>query len=110
MNIKIFNGNNLPYELLLTAKQETKLRNAFENNMSANIKLFKAQIAEIIQCGSFLVSLWSKIGGLLITVAVPLAKYILASLGITAAALEIDAVIQKKLHGSGTTTLIISNE
>ena len=110
MNIKIFNGNNLPYELLLTAKQKTKLRNAFENNMSANIKQFKAQIAEIIQCGSFLVSLWSKIGGLLITVAVPLAKYILASLGITAAALEIDAVIQKKLHGSGTTTLIISNE
>ena len=110
MNIKIFNGNNLPCELLLTAKQKTKLRNAFENNMSANIKLFKAQIAEIIPCGSFVVSLWSKIGGLLITVAVPLAKYILASLGITTAALVIDAVIQKKLHGSGTTTLIISNE
>ena len=43
-------------------------------------------------------------------VAVPLAKNILASLGITAAASEIDAGIQKKIHGSGTTTLIISNE
>ena len=38
-------------------------------------------------------------------VAVPLAP-----LGITAAASAIDAGIQKKMHGSGTTTLIISNE
>ena len=43
-------------------------------------------------------------------VAVPLAKNILAPLGITAAASAIDAEIQKKIHGSGTTTLIISNE
>ena len=39
-------------------------------------------------------------------VAAPLAKNILASLEITAAASAIDAGIQKK-HGSGTTTLII---
>ena len=38
-------------------------------------------------------------------VAVPLAKNILAPLGITAAASAIDAGIQKKIHGSGTTTL-----
>ena len=31
-------------------------------------------------------------------------------MGITAATSEIDARIQKKIHGSGTTTLIISNE
>ena len=43
-------------------------------------------------------------------VAVPLGKNILAPLGITAAASAIDAGIQKKIHGSGTTTLIISNE
>ena len=43
-------------------------------------------------------------------VAVPLAINILAPLGITAAASAIDAGIQKKIHGSGTTTLIISNE
>ena len=41
---------------------------------------------------------------------VPLAKNVLAPLGITAAASAIDAGIQKKIHGSGTTTLIISNE
>ena len=43
-------------------------------------------------------------------VAVPLAKNILAPLGITAAASAIDAGIQKKIHGSGTATLIISKE
>ena len=43
-------------------------------------------------------------------VAVPLAKNIFAPLGITAAVSAIDARIQKKIHGSETTTLIISNE
>ena len=43
-------------------------------------------------------------------VAIPLAKNVLAPFGITAAASAIDAGIQKKIHGSGTTTLIISNE
>ena len=43
-------------------------------------------------------------------VAVPLAINILAPLGKTAAASSIDARIQKKIHGSGATTLIISNE
>ena len=28
MNIKMFNGNNLPHELLLTRRQTTKLKNA----------------------------------------------------------------------------------
>ena len=39
-----------------------------------------------------------------------MAKNILAPLGIIAVASSIDAGIQKKIHGSGTTTLIISNE
>ena len=43
-------------------------------------------------------------------VAIPLAKNLLVPLGITAAASAIDAVDQQKIHGSGTTTLIISNE
>ena len=43
-------------------------------------------------------------------IAVPIARNILAPLEITAAALAIDAEIQKKIHGSGTTTFIISNE
>ena len=40
-------------------------------------------------------------------VAVPLAKNILAPLGITAAASVIDAGIQKKVQGLGKSTLII---
>ena len=43
-------------------------------------------------------------------VSVPTAKNFLDSLGITAAALAIDARIQKKKQDFGTTTLIISNE
>ena len=111
INIKMFNGNNLPHELLLTTRQKTKLKNAFDNNMSTGLKLSKAQISKIIQSGGSLGSLLSKIAGPLMKIAVPLAKNVLAPLGITAAASAIDAGIQKKIHGSGTTaTLIISNE
>ena len=41
---------------------------------------------------------------------VPFAKKVLAPLGLTAAMSAINAGIQKKIHGSGTTTLIILNE
>ena len=33
INLKIFNRNDLPHELLLTTRQKTKLRNAFNNNI-----------------------------------------------------------------------------
>ena len=39
-----------------------------------------------------------------------MAKNILTPLGITAATSAVDAGTQKKMHGPGTTTLIISNE
>ena len=101
MRSKMFDGNHLPYELLLKTRQKTKLRNAFENNMSTGIKLSKAQIFTIIQSGGLLGSLLSKLAGLLIKVAVPLAKNILAPLGITAATSAIDAGIQKKYTVQG---------
>ena len=104
MNLKMFNGNDLPHELLLTTRQKTKLRNAFNNNMSTDLKLSKAQISKIIQSGGFLGSLLSKLAGPLMKVAIPLAKNILAPLGITAAASAIDAGIKKKIHGTGNTT------
>ena len=44
ISAKIFNSDNLPHELFLTTAQITKLRNAIKNNMSADIKLSKAQI------------------------------------------------------------------
>ena len=43
-------------------------------------------------------------------VALPFAKNVSAPLGITAPASALDAGIQKKIHGFGTTPLIISNE
>ena len=82
MIFKMFDRNDLPYELSLTARQKTNLRNAFNNNMSADIKLTKAQISKIIQSGWFLGSLLSKLADPLIKVAVSLAKNILAPLGI----------------------------
>ena len=110
ISLKRLDRNNLPHELLLTIRQKTKLRNALENNMSTDIKLSKAQIFKIIQSGGFLGSSLSKLAGLFMKVAVPLAKNILVPLGITAAAAAIDTEIQKKIHSLGTTTLIISNE
>ena len=114
ISLKMFNGNNLPHELLLTTRQKTKIRNAFNNNMSTDLPLSKAQISKIIQSGGFLGSLLRKLAGPLMKVAISLAKNVLAQLGITAAASAIDAGIQKKKapqkHGSGTTTLIISNK
>ena len=101
MNLKMINANNLPHELLLTERQKAKLRNAFNNNMSTHIKLSKAQITKIIQSAGFLGSLLSKLAGPLMKVAVPVAKNIVAPLGITAAASAIDAGIKKKYMDLG---------
>ena len=90
----MFNGNDLPYELLLTIKQKIKLTNAFNNNMSTDIKLSNTQISKIIQSGGYLGSLLSKLACPLMKLAIPLAKNILAPLGITAATSAIDAGIQ----------------
>ena len=92
MNVKMFNGNNLPHELLLTTRPKTKLRKAFENNMSTDIKLSKVQISKTRLLGSLL----SKIAGPLMKVAVPLGNNILAPLGITVAASTIDAEFNRK--------------
>ena len=84
-------SKNLPHELLLlTTRQKAKIRNAFNNNISNDLKLSKAQINKIIQSGGFLGKL---LGPLLKTglpliknVIKPLAKSVLIPLGLTAAA------------------------
>ena len=110
MNARIFNGSNLPHELLLTIRKTNNIINAIENNMSTDVKLSKAQISRIIQSGGVLGFLLSKLAGPLMKVGAPLAQTFLAPLELTAAMSAIDAGIQKKIHGSGTTTLIIPNE
>ena len=97
INFQMFNGNNLPLELLLTTRQKRKIRNAFHNDISTDLKLSKAQISKVIQSGRFLRSLLSKLGGTLMKVAIPLAKNVLAPFGIITAASAIDAGIQKKI-------------
>ena len=39
MSLRMLYGNNQPHELLLTTRQKTKLRNAFNNNMSTDLTL-----------------------------------------------------------------------
>ena len=104
MSLKMLDENNLPNELILTIRQKTKLRNA------SDIKFLKAQIFKIIPSGVVLGSLLNKLADPLMKVAVPLGKNILTPLGITAAASASDAGIQNKIHCSGATILIFSNE
>ena len=110
MSLEMFDENDLPHEILLRTRQKTRLRNAFNNNMSTDLKLSKTQFSKIDQHGGFLGLFLRKLAVPLMKVPVSLSKNILDPLGITAAASVIDAGIQKKIHGSGTTTLIISNE
>ena len=109
LGIRNFNKDERPHELSLTTRQNTKLRNALNNNLATDIKLSKTQIKKIIQSEGFLGKLLSKLAGPLMKVAMPLAKNVLAPLGLTAAMSATDGSIQKKIHGSGV-KLIIEQE
>ena len=99
-----------------------RLRKAFSNGSSANIKLSKTQLYEIQYLGGFLGRLLGpliKTGLPLIkNVLKPVAKSVLIPLGLTAAALATEAAVHKKLFGSAhpldsashTKTLKILNE
>ena len=103
LGIRNFNKDERPHELLLTTRQNTKLRNAVNNNSATDIKLSETQIKKLKQSGGFLGKLLSKLAGPLMKVAMPLAKNVLAPLGLTAAMSAIDGSIQKRKHGSGAT-------
>ena len=109
LGIRYFNKDEDRHELLLTTRQNTKLRNALNNNSATDIKLSKTQIKKIIQSGGFLGTLLSKSAGPLMKVAMPLAKNVLTPLGLTAAMSAIDGSIQSKIRGSGI-KLIIEQE
>ena len=98
----MFNEKDLTHELLLTTRQKTKLRNAFNNNMSTKLKLPEAQISKIIQSGGFLGRLFApllKTGLPLIDKVIKsLTKSVLILLGLTAAASAADAGIHKKKY------------
>ena len=63
------------HEIFLTTRQTTKIKNAFDDNMSTDIKLSKAQISKMIQSGGFLRNNLNKLGKKVITnFAIPLAR------------------------------------
>ena len=109
LGIKNINKNEHRHELLLTTRQNTKLRNAISNNLTTDIKLSKAQIKKIRQSGEFLGKFLSKLAGPLMKVALPLAKNVLAPLGLAASMSAIGRSIQNKIYGSGF-KLIIEQE
>ena len=109
------NETNFPHKLLLTNRQVSNLRKAFANPSSADIKLSKTQLSEIIQSGGLL----HRFLGPLLKTGLPLiknvirslAKSILIPLGLTAAASAADAGIHRKILRSGNAaTLIILNK
>ena len=103
-------NTNFPHELLLTNRQIPNIRKAFANHSSIDIKLSKTKLSKMIQSGGFLGNLLGKLAGPLMEVAMPLAKNVLAPLGLSAAMSAIDGSIKKTMLGSGATTLIISND
>ena len=95
--------NNFPHKFLLTNTQNSRLLKAFANNSSVNIKSSKTQLHKIQQLRGFL----GRLLGLLLKIG--LAYRVFIPLGLTAAATATDVAIHKKMFGSGTTTLLISN-
>ena len=89
-------NTNFPHKLLLTDRQVANIRKAFSNNLSRDIKFSKTLLLKMSQSGGFLGSLLSKLAGPLMKVAIPLAKNVLAPLGLTAAMSAIDGSIKKR--------------
>ena len=103
-------NTNFPHELLLTNRQVANIHKAFANYLSIDIKLSKTKLSKMMQSGGFLGNLLGKLAGPLMKVAMPSAKNVLAPLGLSAAMSAVDGSIKKKMLGSGTTTLTISND
>ena len=53
LNKKNFEDEEVPHELFLITRNATKIRNAFANIMSIDMKLIKTQISKIIQSGEY---------------------------------------------------------
>ena len=102
---------NFPHQLLLTNRQVANLCKDFANYLSTDINLSKTEISKMIQSGVFLGRLLGpllKTGlSLMKNVIKSLAKNVLISLGLTAAASAADTGIHKKSQVNNNTILII---
>ena len=102
INKKNFEDEELPHELFLTIRQTSKVRNAFANNMSTDIKLSNAQIFKIIQSGGSFGSWLGNLGKRALTnIVIPLARDILAGLVSNLTSNAIDK-FERKTSGKGT--------
>ena len=106
----------MTHKLFLTTRQATKIRNAFANNMSTDIKLSKAQLSKIIQSGESFGSCLGYLGKKLLTnIAIPLARDSFPELVINVTSNSINK-FETKIGGKGTVragerfTLFISNK
>ena len=116
INKKNFEDEELPHELFLTPRKTTKIRNAFANNMSADVKVSKVQIFKIIQSGGSFGSWLANLGKKALTnVAIPLARDNLPGLVINLISIAKNK-FERKISGKGTVragkrfTLFILNE
>ena len=101
LNKKNFEDEKSPHELFLITRQATKIRNAFFNNMSTDIKFNKAQIPKIIQSGGSFGSCLGNLGKkALINIAFPLARENLPGLisNLTSSAIN---KFDRKISGKG---------
>ena len=107
-------SSSFPHKLLLTNRQVSSFCKAFAYNLSTDTKLSKTQFPKMIQSGRFLSEFFGpilKAGSLLMKkLFQSLAQGVLIPLGLIAVTLVADAGVHKKILGSGSTTLIISNE
>ena len=105
---------NFLRKLLLPNVQISEICKVLENGSSADIKLSKTQLHKEGISGEFV----GRLLGPLLRNGLPLIgnllkqldKSVLLPLGLTAAASATDSAIQKKIHESGATILIISNK
>ena len=68
---------NFPHKLLLTNTQVSRIRIAFVNGSSTNIKLSKTQLCKMVQLGGFP----SRLLGPLLKTSFPLMRNVLKPLG-----------------------------
>ena len=98
--------------MLLTNTQVSKLRKAFANGSSANIKLSKSQLHKIGQSGVFLGWLLGPLLKnelpLMKNAFKPLAKSVLIPFRLTAVIATTDAAIQHKMSGSDLPRMLAS--
>ena len=106
----------MPHELFLTTRQTNKIRNAFANNTSTDIKLSKAQISKIIQSGeSFGSWLCNSRNEALTNIAITLARDYLSGL-VSNLTSNVRNKFERKISGKGAVrawkgfTLFILNE